>query len=136
MNASNLSDKINLEYLFKGLIQAFPELKNVTVWNSDLSQTSLFKTFADLKKKLRVIQLCACNIGDNFAFQISSLEFSCLEQIRLLSNPISNRGVNLLIKMELPLLKILLLDDTNITSDIFKSFKKLVSPNMVSFDLS
>ena len=64
-------------------------------------------------------------IGDQLLLHVNKLNLKFLEIIELSSNPISNKGIFYLLKLDLKSLLFLKLHNLNITNDVIRLFFKI-----------
>ena len=70
------------------------------------------------------MNMIECNIGDSLASKLSRLNLSILISLNLYADPITNRGIKQLMKLNLPFLKAFTLIETCITMDSFEVLRK------------
>jgi hypothetical protein len=93
------------------------EVKILKVLNTP-DVTWLFRTATALFQ-IEGVELTACSLGEEVALRLAPLRF--LQEVRIVSDPISNCGVKQLMKADLHTLT---LDDSNATADSLKLLHK------------
>lgn len=73
---------------------------------------------------IRQLVAIQCSFGDSLAQKLSLHEHSRLASLLIYADPVSNRGIKLLMKLNIPSLKQLELVETQMTTDSLKVLRK------------
>lgn len=131
LHSSSFKSSKKYQALLRCLSVTNDQVNKLCLWNSHLNH-DFFLALKDTNWRIVLVALYNCRLNNSFATKLNCYtHYRGLISIIIDTDPIGNKGVTDLIKLDLPELMCLKVGNTNVTNDIFKVIKKCSSRSLM-----